>query len=119
MGRPTHATCADYPAIASGLTMGHYDKDGSVVFYGISDRGPNQDCGDLTDAHLETGAVKTALVGSSPAPADGLGSGKGFSVPKFAPTIATLTLSGDRANAVNRVISRGQICPQSPAFRQT
>lgn len=30
VGRPTHATCADYPAIASGLTMGHYDKDGSV-----------------------------------------------------------------------------------------
>jgi len=101
VGRPTHATCADYPAIASGLTMGHYDKDGSVVFYGISDRGPNQDCGDLSDAHLETGAVKTALVGSSPAPADGLGSGKGFPVPKFAPTIATLTLSGDRANVVN------------------
>ena len=82
-GRSFLATCYDIPAIGSGLTLHSFGSDGRVHLMGISDRGPNQDCGDIDEDF--TGPKQydypTGYTGPS------LSTGKGFPIPKFSPTI--------------------------------
>jgi len=92
--RPLHATCSAIPALASGLTMGKPGADGAITFYAISDRGPNQDCGDLADSAAKGKAARDAEIGAeNPDPL--ITSGKGFPVEKFSPTFGKLTLDSD------------------------
>lgn len=76
--RSDGAVCFDKPAIGSGLA-----QLPSSVFLGLTDRGPNQDCEDL----VEFDDVKYA---------DAAGKkGKGFPLPRFAPTITHFELVED------------------------
>lgn len=80
-----HATCADTPALASGMTLGQVDANGDYIFYAISDRGPNQDCGDMYADRGDTSKVKSGFSST-------VDSGKGFPVKEFSPTMATIKL---------------------------
>lgn len=68
--RDAGTVCSDKPAIGSGMTQLFPN-----YFLGLTDRGPNQDCETLaaTDATKYAGAAGKV--------------GKGFPVPRFAPTI--------------------------------
>ena len=82
--RSFFATCFDTPAIGSGLTLHSVASDGTIHLMGITDRGPNQDCGDIADDFNTTGQQYTYPTGFT---GPSVSKGKGFPVPKFSPTI--------------------------------
>ena len=59
------------------------DSDWSLQVYTITDRGPNQDCGDMSDA----------TSGRNPKPT--VDSGKGFPLERFSPTVTEVSLTKD------------------------
>lgn len=85
-GRPFYATCYDTPSIGSGFTLHSIGSDGTIHVTGVTDRGPNQDCGDISaDWNLGVGNRRYTYPTGYLGPTDT--SGKGFPVAKFAPTI--------------------------------
>mmetsp|Transcript_5219 Transcript_5219/g.17671 ORF Transcript_5219/g.17671 Transcript_5219/m.17671 type:complete len:554 (+) Transcript_5219:267-1928(+) len=91
--RSFFATCYDTPAIGSGLTLHSVGSDGTIHLMGVTDRGPNQDCGDISDDFTATTPKYTypsGYVGPN------VSTGKGFPVPKFSPTVIKGTL--DKTN---------------------
>ena len=97
-GKAEYQTCADTPAFASGMMYLGRNKDGAAEFVGITDRGPNQDCGDMSevaDDKLEAMLGK----GNPKSPVD---SGKGFPVDKFSPTFAVAVMRDDKTAHVTK-----------------
>ena len=90
---PYFATCADTPALASGFTTAP-SENGVITFLAISDRGPNQDCGDLSDVNYTDTSARNSKFGAT-APAPQISSGKGFPVKKFSPTLGKVQLDSD------------------------
>lgn len=82
--RPFYSTCADTPAIASGLSLLGQNENKTLQFLGITDRGPNQDCGDCFDNQADPTLVGNATVNFN--------SGKGFPVPRFSPTFGIIQM---------------------------
>lgn len=76
--RSDGAVCFDKPAIGSGLA-----QLPPFVFLGLTDRGPNQDCEDL----VEFDSVKYADASGK--------KGKGFPLPRFAPTMTHFEVADD------------------------
>jgi len=87
--RDDGAVCYDRPAVGSGLAA-----VAPGLFVGVTDRGPNQDCGEL--AALDGGRAYPAAAGKA---------GKGFPVRAFAPTLVYFSLSpgGGAVNVVRSV----------------
>eukprot|EP01023_Acetabularia_acetabulum_P044091 TRINITY_DN441_c0_g1_i3.p1 TRINITY_DN441_c0_g1~~TRINITY_DN441_c0_g1_i3.p1 ORF type:complete len:1169 (-),score=245.25 TRINITY_DN441_c0_g1_i3:240-3746(-) len=84
VGRGSNEQCSDLPAAFSGLS-GPIESSGvHQSFIAISDRGPNQDCGDLADA-----GVATVFQG-----------GKGFPVPAFSPFISKVTVNPETSTVI-------------------
>lgn len=82
--RTIHDICWEYIAIGSGMNSLGCDDESDIstcTFVGISDRGPNQDCGDM--------GVRD--------------SGKGFPVKDFSPVITTFKLG---AGNIAEIISQ-------------
>jgi len=75
-GRSVNDVCRFTPAIGSGMNLIGCGEDGACRFVGITDRGPNQDCGDLASAGVAVASD----------------SGKGFPVAAFSPTITEFLL---------------------------
>ena len=85
-GRSFFATCYDTPAIGSGFTLHSIGSDGTIHVTGVTDRGPNQDCGDISDDwNLGVGNRQYTYPTGYGGPS--VTSGKGFPVAKFSPTI--------------------------------
>lgn len=80
--RPAGAVCPDKPAIGSGFTQLYPN-----YFLGLTDRGPNQDCEDLS----ETPDLFPGAVGKS---------GKGFPVKTFTPAIVHFETSGNGSSSI-------------------
>lgn len=91
--RSFFATCYDTPAIGSGLTLHSVGSDGTIHLMGVTDRGPNQDCGDISDDFTATPRKYTYPSGYG---GPSVSTGKGFPVPKFSPTVIKGTL--DKTN---------------------
>uniref|UniRef100_A0A7S0KQT5 Phytase-like domain-containing protein n=1 Tax=Ostreococcus mediterraneus TaxID=1486918 RepID=A0A7S0KQT5_9CHLO len=91
--RSFFATCYDTPAIGSGLTLHSVGSDGTIHLMGVTDRGPNQDCGDISDDFTATTPKYTYPSGYG---GPNVSTGKGFPVPKFSPTVIKGTL--DKTN---------------------
>lgn len=72
------------PGFGSGITLKSINKDGSIEFYGITDRGPNGDGPDY-------------LMGSTTL------SSKFFPAPDFQPKIAIIKLQGDKAEVTGTI----------------
>lgn len=81
--RPSGDVCHDKPAIGSGLTQLHAN-----YFLGLTDRGPNQDCGELADDPERY----PEAIGKK---------GKGFPIVSFAPSIVHFE-TGDSREIVKR-----------------
>lgn len=92
--RSFFATCYDTPAIGSGLTLHSVGSDGTIHLMGVTDRGPNQDCGDISDDFTATPSKYTYPSGYG---GPSVSTGKGFPVPKFSPTVIKGTL--DKTNS--------------------
>lgn len=91
--RSFFATCYDTPAIGSGLTLHSVGSDGTIHLMGVTDRGPNQDCGDINDDFTSTSPKYTYPTGYT---GPSVSTGKGFPVQKFSPTVIKGTL--DKTN---------------------
>jgi hypothetical protein len=78
--RPGGDPCRTAPGIGSSLSLIGCDagEPWACEFVGLTDRGPNQDCQDLEDKYGVSLATHSARAG------------KGFPVPRFAPTITHL-----------------------------
>lgn len=88
-GRGFNDVCRTTPAIGSGMNLlGCDGTSGSCRFVGITDRGPNQDCGDLSDAGVAGAAA----------------SGKGFPVAAFSPTVTEFTLEKSGVVAITSMM---------------
>jgi len=83
IGRSDMEPCLDTPAAFSGLS-GPVESEGYLSYIAMSDRGPNQDCGDLVDS-----GVASTFSG-----------GKGFPVPKFAPYISKVSVDVNTSTVV-------------------
>ena len=86
--RDAHTGCSNSPGFGSGMT---WDPCNEKI-YTITDRGPNQNCGDIDDDYK---------AGKVPHRSPGVSSGKGFPLEKFSPAMTEIAIDGKKLSIVN------------------
>ena len=86
--RDAHTGCSNSPGFGSGMT---WDPCNEKI-YTITDRGPNQNCGDIDDDYK---------AGKVPNRSPGVSSGKGFPLEKFSPAMTEIAIDGKKLSIVN------------------
>ena len=86
--RDAHTGCSNSPGFGSGMT---WDPCNEKI-YTITDRGPNQNCGDIDDDYK---------AGKVPNRSPGVSSGKGFPLEKFSPAMTEIAIDGEKISIVN------------------